>query len=397
MTAVIPSKPAPPYSGCMRHISVLFTLLIAAVLSAGCSTERQAPQASATPAFLETPVAPRPAATPETIAAGKTIYQTNCAHCHGEDGRGNGYGAPFLIPSPRDFTTAQYKFRTTTSGALPTDDDLFRTISRGANGTGMPPWQYLLSDDERWALVDYIKTFSPRFANAPAPVLAKLPQAPSEARDPHRGQAVYEKMQCAKCHGADGRGVGPSTPELKDAAGRFVNSRDFTQAASYRTGWNEREIVRTMETGMNGVPMPSYTGIMTPQEEYDLVAYLMSMAGPGSDQKRQAARGMEGLGAPDRVIALREHAWKYEPSEIRIKRGEVVRVDFSTTDNGLGAGHGFAIEGIDQQVFMNGAMVGSPLSVTFKVDEPGRYNFYCATQCSTTDLHPRMHGVLIVE
>jgi heme/copper-type cytochrome/quinol oxidase subunit 2 len=31
------------------------------------------------------------------------------------------------------------------------------------------------------------------------------------------------------------------------------------------------------------------------------------------------------------------------------------------------------------------------------VDNPGRYNFYCATQCSTTELHPKMHGVLIVD
>jgi heme/copper-type cytochrome/quinol oxidase subunit 2 len=42
-------------------------------------------------------------------------------------------------------------------------------------------------------------------------------------------------------------------------------------------------------------------------------------------------------------------------------------------------------------------MVAAPSPVTFKADAPGRYNFYCATQCSTTELHPRMHGVLIVE
>jgi mono/diheme cytochrome c family protein len=380
----------------MRH-SLVLLMVVAAGAAAGCSNERRGPQASLTPAFLDTPVAARPAASSGTVATGKALYQANCAHCHGDEGRGNGYGAPFLVPLPRDFTAAQYKFRTTASGSLPSDDDLFRTISRGANGTGMPPWQYLLSDAERWALVDYIKTFSPRFERAPASAALALPPPPEQARDPHRGRTVYEKMQCAKCHGADGRGVGPSSATLLDTAGHFVNSRDFTQAGTYRTGWTEREIVRTLETGMNGVPMPSYTGIMTVQEEYDLVAYLMSLAGPGSDQKRQAARSMAGVGEPDQVIALREHAWKYEPSEIRVKRGQVVRIEFSVTDNGLGAGHGFALDGIDQQVFINGAMVGAPLSVTFKVDEPGRYNFYCSTQCSTTDLHPRMHGVLIVE
>jgi mono/diheme cytochrome c family protein len=304
------------------------------------------------------------------------------------------------VPPPRDFTAAQYKFRTTASGTLPSDEDLFRTISRGANGTGMPPWKYLLTDEERWALVDYVKTFSPKFEypNAKNRNAIPLPDAPGTSRSVERGKSVYVKMQCDKCHGADGRGVGPSSATMVDAVNRHVNARDFTQPGAFRTGWTEREIIRTLETGMNGVPMPSYTGVMSKQEEYDLVAYTMSLAGHGGgDQKRVASRSMPGLGSPDRVIKLREHAWKYEPSEIRVKRGEVVRVEFSATDNGLGAGHGFAIDGLDQQVFINGSMVGAPQSVTFKIDEPGRYNFYCATQCSTTELHPRMHGTLIVE
>jgi cytochrome c oxidase cbb3-type subunit 2 len=369
----------------------------AAALAAGCSSKPAPQSSSLTPPFLETPVPPRPAANVSTIAKGKQVYDANCTQCHGVDGKGDGYGAPFLVPPPRDFTAGQFKFRTTAGGQLPTDEDLFRTISRGANGTGMPPWQYLLSDEDRWALVDYVKTFEPRFAAA-APKPMPLPAAAAASRSAARGRDVYAKMQCAKCHGDDGRGVGPSSNEMVDAKGRHVNARDFTQAGSFRTGWTEREIVRTLETGMNGVPMPSYSGVMSKQEEYDLVAYIMSVAGPGSgNQRRQVARSMEGVGAPTRVIALREHAWKYEPSEIHVKRGEVVRIDYSATDNGLGAGHGFALDGLDQAVFINGAMVGAPQSVTFKVDTPGRYNFYCATQCSTTELHPKMHGVLIVD
>lgn len=377
------------------RIAPAVLLLIGAVLPA-CGSKPAAP-ASLTPPFLETPIAPRPVTSAGTVAKGKEVYDANCVQCHGANGQGDGYGAPFLVPTPRDFTSGQFKFRTTASGQLPSDDDLFRTISRGANGTGMPPWKYLLSDEDRWALVDYVKTFDSRFASATALKAMPLPDAPGKSRSIDRGRQVYAKMQCEKCHGPDGRGVGASTPSLVDAKGRFVNTRDFTQPGSFRTGWTEREIVRTLETGMNGVPMPSYSGVMSKQEEYDLVAYLMSLAKHGSDQKRQAARSMEGVGRPDRVIQLREHAWKYEPSEIHIKRGEVVKIEFSATDNGLGAGHGFALDGLDQSVFINGAMVGAPLSVTFKVDTPGRYNFYCATQCSTTDLHPRMHGVLIVE
>ena len=377
----------------------LLAALPLAIALTACSPGRKAePASSLVPPFLDTPVAAHPAAGPDTLALGKKIYDVNCAHCHGESGAGNGFGAPHLSPAPRDFTTAQFKFRTTATGALPTDEDLFRVVSRGLNGTGMPPWQYLLTDEERWAVVDYIKTFSPRFAQQQAAKPVALPQTPDDSRDVGRGQEVYAKLQCAQCHGQDGRGMGPSALSLVDAQGRHVNTRDFTQPGTFRTGWTEREIVRTLYTGNNGVSMPAYSGIVSTDEEYDLAAYVMSLAGRGpGDQKRQSARSMDGLGEPSRVIELREHAWKYEPSEIRIKAGEVVRIDFSATDNGLGAGHGFAIDGYDQQVFINGAMVGAPMSVTFRISEPGRYKFYCATQCSVSELHPHMKGTLVVE
>src|SRR4029079_5357987 len=133
---------------------------------AGCSPKPAAGAASLTPPFLDTPIAARPVLAAATIAKGKQLYDVTCAQCHGAEGKGDGFGAPFLVPPPRDFTAGQFKFRTTAGGQLPSDDDLFRTISRAATGTGMPPWQYLLNDDERWALVDYVKTFEPRFATA---------------------------------------------------------------------------------------------------------------------------------------------------------------------------------------------------------------------------------------
>lgn len=370
-----------------------------AVLALSACGRRAAPTASSlAPPFLAIKIPPRPPTTPAFVEHGRKLYEANCVQCHGSSGQGNGFGAPFLVPPPRDFTTADFKFRTTGPGELPTDQDLFRTISRGANGTGMPPWSYFLSDQDRWALVDYVKTFSPRFASNPPPKPISVPAAPEKGPDAAHGKLVYQKMQCFKCHGEDGRGDGPSATTLTDAKGRHINSRDFTNPGAFRTGWDDREIVRTFETGLNGTPMPSYAGIMSPREEFDLAAYVKTFAGPGGgNQLRQTAHGMTGVGRPDRVIELREHAWKYEPSEIHVKKGEIVEIRFQPTDNGLGAGHGFALDGYDQQVFINGAMVGAPLSVTFKIDEPGRYKYYCATQCSTTELHPHMTGVLVVE
>ncbi len=105
----------------------------------------------------------------------------------------------------------------------------------------------------------------------------------------------------------------------------------------------------------------------------------------------------EKLGPPDVRIHLTERAWQYEPREIRVKKGQIVEVTFEPTDNGLGAGHGFAVSSYDEVAFINGAMVGAPKTVKFRADRTGKFTFYCATQCSTDKLHPLMNGTLIVE
>ena len=75
-----------------------FSAFFAAALAfAACGrTARPERAASAVPSFLETPVAARPSHKPETISA-KALYDKNCAHCHGEQGDGNGFAAPHLV------------------------------------------------------------------------------------------------------------------------------------------------------------------------------------------------------------------------------------------------------------------------------------------------------------
>ena len=74
------------------------------------------------------------------------LYRARCAVCHGAEGRGDGPAGALLTPPPRDFTSGVYKFRSTPSGTLPTESDVFRTISRGLPGTAMPPFADLLSE-----------------------------------------------------------------------------------------------------------------------------------------------------------------------------------------------------------------------------------------------------------
>ena len=93
-------------------------------------------------------------------ALGQVTYERWCAGCHGLDGTVDGPGAGYMLPRPRDFTQALYQIRTTASGALPTDDDILAIIDRGMPGTTMPGWENLLSDVEKEALVEYLKSFS---------------------------------------------------------------------------------------------------------------------------------------------------------------------------------------------------------------------------------------------
>ncbi len=284
---------------------------------------------------------------------------------------------------------------------MPTDADLFRIVSLGIHSTGMPPWRFLLSEEDRWALVAHLKTLSERFQERGpgTPVdLGSEPQAVT-ADMVDRGGRIYAEVKCGQCHGDEGYGDGPSALTLVDSFGNAIPPRNYHKAADFKRGHTLRDIALTIHTGNNGTPMPAYDEAMTEQEIWDLAAYIMSL-----DEKRfrgggtpaAAEMGSE-LGTPDVVVKLTERQWKYIPNEIRVRQGQIVRVDFQPTDNGVGVGHGFGVDGYDKSVFINGAMVQRPKSVTFRADKAGTFTFYCATQCSTGPLHPKMNGTLIVE
>ncbi len=91
-------------------------------------------------------------ATPERIEAGREIYYGKglCVTCHGKDGKG------VEIPghSPRDFTDAKWQMART-------DGELMWVLRNGSPGTGMPVRVgKVLSEDEGWTVIHFIRTFS---------------------------------------------------------------------------------------------------------------------------------------------------------------------------------------------------------------------------------------------
>lgn len=92
-------------------------------------------------------------ATAEVIAAGETLYQANCAACHGSGGAGDGPAGEGLVPRPANL-------RRTLRRPFATDSYLLWAISEGgaASGTGMPAFADALSQQDRWRIIRYLRS-----------------------------------------------------------------------------------------------------------------------------------------------------------------------------------------------------------------------------------------------
>ena len=236
-----------------------------------------------------------PSTTPAELAQGRNLYQVYCAECHGDGGRGDSADAYFFDPRPRDFTRGIYKFRSTRTGQLPLDCDLFRTLSRGLPGTGMPAWgqpPHALPQADLWKLVDYIESLSPRFRSPFAvgrkPVEIPAPPRPTREREAS-GRAQFERL-CARCHGTAGRGNGPVAGDLHDEWGDAIRPADLTKPWRYKNGVSMVDIYRTITTGADGTPMPSFGDVLTPDQRWDLAAYLRSIQVQRTEKARTMVR-----------------------------------------------------------------------------------------------------------
>lgn len=240
------------------------------------------------------PTNSRPAPT-EPVALresrGKVVFEKKCSGCHGLFGNGRATADDkasanfndayhFLNPQPRNFTLGAFKSRTTPSGELPRDEDLFRTITRGVRkGQIMPSWGnpangHALTEQDRWDLVDYVKTFSERFKteHAPPPIdIATPPFASAHEAPPEviqEGRAVFRVLQCWTCHGMAGKGDGPSASALLDDWEVPIRPFDFT-TGDFKFGDSPADVYRTFNTGLTGTPMPSfYDTILYPKEAF---------------------------------------------------------------------------------------------------------------------------------
>lgn len=210
---------------------------------------------------------------------GKKVYEKRCVWCHGLKGAGEGPANERINPAPRDFTSGMYKIKTTPFDEMaPTDEDIFRMISEGMPDSSMPLWKDILSEQDRWDLVAYIKTFAG--LEKPKKELDFSKQVKTSKESIEKGKKLFLDL-CAECHGETGKGT--ATKKLKDDLGFRTWPRNFTKAWSFRASNDPKDIFARVSVGIPGTQMPSFADPaskkkMTDEERWNVANYVASLA-----------------------------------------------------------------------------------------------------------------------
>jgi len=202
----------------------------------------------------------------EILNDGSIIYADNCSACHGEDGRS-------LILGAANFTDHRFM-------ANQSPSNLYVAVTQGQGS--MPAWQARLSQDERWAVIDYIRTFTydPQIEaedTLPATETPTSEAARTECQpyigqvNPFEwgntdalaaGQTLFD-LNCSSCHGEDGKG-------------RLPGILDFTDPATHNDiRENPGEYVCSITEGYQR--MPAFKEKLSSDEIWQLIVWIASL------------------------------------------------------------------------------------------------------------------------
>lgn len=170
------------------------------------------------------------------IDRGRECFRVHCVHCHGAAALAREPHGLGMMPVPNDLTEASRDWPAAW---------LYYVTAKGVRMTGMPAWEFRLSEPDLWATVGFLKSL-PGLSRAEYLALAPLPHQTScssqgaatasrtEAQDrEERGEIVLRQYACHACHQIEGV-VGPDTnvgPELVEwprrrfIAGTLPNTR----------------------------------------------------------------------------------------------------------------------------------------------------------------------------
>jgi len=212
---------------------------------------------------------------------GEKIYTEYCIGCHGAKHDGKGNAAANLLIKPRDLTLGVFKFKTTAIGALPTDEDLKKTLTYGLSPSSMPSFR-LVPDAEKDDLVAYIKTLSDKWKTNYATKQYLTPAIPDfvgTKASIEQGKNIYAQ-KCYLCHGKDG----VRQNVIFHLRWNDENSADITRPADFtyksiKRGPKVEDIYLSITTGVEGTPMLSFNETLSDNDRWNLTSYVLSIMG----------------------------------------------------------------------------------------------------------------------
>lgn len=251
------------------------------------------------------------------LARGAQLYRQQCLHCHGLTGDGRGPTAPWVNAHPRDYRMGKFKFTSSKQpegSRKPRREDLVRTIYEGIEGSSMPSFRLLGSEDIetlaayvvhlslrgeleytvlRYAtpeINDYFANIAKDWVNAEKDGLI-VPDAypPATMTEEQKKQSVSNGMKlftqqggagCISCHTDFGR----QSAYKYDAWGTITRPVDLTTGILHG-GRRPIDLFWRIHSGINGSGMTAFSGQVSSKDIWDIVAFLQVLPYPAMRDK----------------------------------------------------------------------------------------------------------------
>ncbi len=214
------------------------------------------------------------------VMRGREVYLKRCWMCHGDAGQGDGQSAQNLVPAPANFTVDEFD-------TMP-DSELFWKLTVGIGNTAMPQWGVLLSEQERWEAIHYVKkTFispsEPEDVSDELPVRYQALQSPwpDTAQARKNGGELYNTL-CAGCHGPKALGDGQYGPPLMPTPANLAEDPALTSPADWWYWRLDQGVVGFDggdETNLHPTAMPAWRFILTDEQKWDIIYYTRDLVG----------------------------------------------------------------------------------------------------------------------
>lgn len=129
-----------------KNLALILLLGILLLTACGSETTSETPALDAVPAEYAGKTNPLRA---DAASEGAKVFKTNCETCHGPQGYGDGPAGQALDPKPKNLPEL---------AAQVGDDYLFWRVNTGKPGTSMAPWAGILTEEQIWQAVAFIRT-----------------------------------------------------------------------------------------------------------------------------------------------------------------------------------------------------------------------------------------------